>query len=180
MPITLLQIGGVNAQTTTGNKPVVTSPITSPITSFTSTIRGQIKYRFLNPLPKINSVYIIPARNVVVKAGTEKTSGGKIVQTISTKTDANGNYVLEVKDDVIILDTVIASDIKQTTFLPQVPKAGVINFHGDIRYRLTISGFNATKGAKAGDRKYSVEYDADNNGIIDNQDFLLLKPILSK
>lgn len=170
--MTLSQITAANAQS---------APITSPITSFKSTIRGQIKYRFLKQFPKINSFYVIPARNVVVKAEISKYPFGPTVGQISTKTDTNGKYTLELKDGVFILDTIIASDIKQTGFLLKAPpKAGIINFHGDIRYRLSLPGFKAAKGSRTGEPKYSVEYDANNNGIIDNIDFRLLRPILSK
>jgi len=171
--LAISQITKVNAQNSA-------SPITGPVTSFTSTIRGHITYRFLKQFPKINSVYVIPARNVAIKAEISKDPFGPTIGQISTKTDMNGNYALEVKDGIIILDTIIASDVKQTGFLPNAIKTGVLNFHGDIRYRLSLSGFNAAKGSKAGDRKYSVEYDADNNGRINNVDFRLLKPILSK
>lgn len=172
-----MQITKVSAETLTKKNPIV-APVTGPITSFAYTIRGQIKYRFLKPFTPLNGMYIIPAKNVQVNSMNSTTNEVK-----SVRTGKNGNYTLKVQEGIYSLSV---SDIKNTVFLPQRSTVTVstdlknINFHGDIKYRLTLAGFKATLRSKAGQAKYNAIYDADNNGVINNQDFLLLKPILFK
>lgn len=115
------QINMANAQ--------VGTPLTSPITYFTYRITGKVNY---------NEIYrgffrsSKPAQNVTITAVDVKSN--KTYST--TKTDINGNYVLDVKNRQYLI---IPSDSKRTLFTPSYAYINVtknianLNFTGIIR-----------------------------------------------
>lgn len=183
--VTFFQIAGVNssvfaANPITGPVPSPTpGPITNPVTAFTR-VKGAITYRFLKLPANTISPYIMPARNVIVKAVNNITNETKV-----DKTGSRGHYALELAPGEY---TITVSDVKGTRFSPrnkvltllQNSETENLNFHGDIAYFLFLNDFKLARGSQAGDPNYNPIYDINNNEAIKGTDRELLDPILIK
>ncbi len=164
-----------------------TEPITPPVITFPTTVRGTITYRFLNYLP----IKELPAIGVNVYVSTFQGTPGKMPERGGggawTVTDKNGNYVLNWQAQENKTYYVSFWDNKGTIFSPQqygitfTPKRGggaVFNAEGKITYFLYLQEINQTFGSKQGEARFNTKYDSDNNGEIDIFDVIRLRTLL--
>ncbi|MBI4059058.1 hypothetical protein HY404_02335 [Candidatus Microgenomates bacterium] len=167
----------------------LTEPITPPITTFTTSVRGNIQYRFLNYKPE--QIKVAPGVEVFVtnfplfdakKAPQRGGANGW------AKTDKNGDYILTWEAEENKTYYIWFWDNKGTTFTPKqygitfAPQRGgntpVFNAEGKINYYLILSEMNKAFGANSWEDRYNPRYDADNNYMIDIYDTVRLKNLL--